>query len=187
MNELVDRLIDYLEKQRVLQRRTAEGEPVGENPEEQIESIFVGGLFFLEKFSRIIETTVLQRKLAGGTLFVNLQTFENFAGRRDRYKDIDELDNRVYVYGTDAVPPWSYRHVQAVQVAPDDSLARMWFVVYDNPEVSYSLVASGRLVPGGPAKHVEFRGFWTTRASVTHSVRDYLLRVVNAQYGVESP
>ena len=184
LNELVDRLINYLENERVLQRVTAEGVPVGENPEEQIESIFVGGLFFLEKFSRIIEKTVLDRKLEGGNLFVNFQTFENFAGRRETYDRIDELDNHVYVYGTDAAPSWPYRRIRAVQVDPRDSLAHMWFVVYDNPSVSYALVASGKRVSDGPRRHIEFRGLWTARTSVTHSVRDYLLRVVNAQYGV---
>ena len=184
MNELVERLIDYLEKQRVIQRLADDGEPLGETPEEHIESIFVGGLFFIEKFTRIIETTVIDRKLEGGNMFVNLQTFANFADRQTRYEKIDTLDNAVYVYGTDAVPSWPYQRIKPVKVAGHDSLTRMWFVVYDNPEVSYALVASGKRVPGGPRKHIEFRGFWTTRASVTHSVRDYLLRVVNAQYGV---
>ena len=187
MNELVDHLISYLENEHVLRRTTAEGQPVGENPEEQIESIFVGGLFFLEKFSRIIEKTVLERKLEGGNMFVNLQTFDNFAGRRQTYDLIDGLNNNVFVYGTDAVPSWSYKHVRAVQLDPQDSLARMWFVVYDNPTVSYALVASGKRISDGPRKHIEFRGFWTARTSVTHSVRDYLLRVVNAQYGVTLP
>jgi len=184
VNELVERLINYLEKERVLQKTTADGQPIGENPEQQIESIFVGGLFFLEKFSRIIENTVLERKLSHGNMFVNLQTFANFAGRRQIYDRIDQLDNAVYIYGTDVAPEWPYKHVRPVRVSPQDSLARMWFVVYDNPDVSYALVATGRKVTEGPRKHVEFRGFWTARSSVTHSVRDYLLRVVNAQYGM---
>ena len=185
MNELVDRLVDYLEKQRVIQRTTSDGEPIGDSPEEQIESIFVGGLFFMEKFSRIIEKTVIDRGLEGGRMFVNLQTFANFADRSERYERIEQLKNRVYVYGTDSVASWPYRRITPVKVAAGDSLARMWFVLYDSPEVNYALVASGKRVLGGPGKHVEFRGFWTTRPSVTHSVRDYLLRVVNAQYGVK--
>ena len=185
MNELVTRLIDYLARERVVERTTARGEPVGRTPEENIESIFVGGLFFLEKFSRIIETTVIDRELQGGQMFVNLQTFANFAGRLERYRRIDELNNTVYVYGSDRPEVWPFQRIRPVRVTHHDSLNRTWFVVYDNPEVSYALVATGKRVPGGPRKHIEFRGFWTTRPSVTHSVRDYLLRVVNVQYGVD--
>ena len=117
-------------------------------------------------------------------MFVNFQTFANFADRKSIYDEVDKLDNSVYVYGTDPAPEWPYKRIVPVRVAPQDSLSRMWFVVYANAEVSYSLVASGRKVSEGARPHVEFRGFWTARASVTHSVRDYLLKVVNAQYGV---
>lgn len=185
MNELVSRLINYLERERVVQRLSQENGPVAASPEEQIESIFVGGLFFLEKFSRIIELAVLERRLQGGRMFFNFQSFANLGeSRRARWHELDALENDVYVYGIDDPEPWPYRRIRPVRLTPRDSLRRSWFVLYDSPGVSYALVAMGRVVSGGSPKQIQYRGFWTTRSSVTHSVRDYLLRVVNVQYGV---
>jgi hypothetical protein len=182
VNDLVTRLISYLEREKVVKRELAEGVEVS-RPEEQIETLFVGGVFFLEKFSRIIENAIIEGPLQGGKFFVNLETFANLQHRMDRYEAIDRLDIEGYVYGKDDPGDWPLAKLKPVRFAPDDNLRRAWFMIFRNEEVNYSLVALGRRTDGDDDRHhIEFRGFWTTRLSVTLSLVDYLQRVVNAQY-----
>jgi hypothetical protein len=183
MNDLVTRLIEFLEREKVVKRQLGPNVAPPADVSQQIETIFVGGMFFLEKFSYLIEKAVVDGSLENGKLFVNFQSFANMKSRGERYRAIDRLANEGFVYGFDEPGEWPYEHLKPVKFAHGDNLARAWFVIYENAKTSYALVAMGEAVAGvGDRRHIQYRGFWTTRASVTRSIAEYLSRVVNVQY-----
>src|SRR3990172_11136297 len=100
MNDLINRTIDYLEKrQRSVYRQDVEEVP--EELDRESDTIFVGSIFFMEKFTYIIEKLLVDQKHRDGNLFVNFLTFGNFKQRLDRYAKIESLGNRLWVYGAD--------------------------------------------------------------------------------------
>jgi len=202
MNELIRRLIDQVARrreqgdetisdQRELDRRMSEGR----------ELVFVGGVFFVEKFTYFIESTVAEEHLEGGQLFVGFESFSNLTGhaqRRQRYLELEHLDNQAWAYGwdepldygQDPPGPWPYQRLVPVRVSAEDPVRRSWFVVYRGLERSYCLVALSEVLGergGGVAsrpKEVHFHGVWTTDEKIADAVAADLVRVVNPYYGV---
>ena len=149
-------------------------------------TVFVKGVFFLEKLSYIVETKLAAGELAGGRLFVGYQSFANLVARRDRYEAIDGTDNRMWAYGHDDPRGWPYPHITPVRYTEDDPLVRTWFIVYDHPATSYTLAAIGHKSSGaGGRKFIRFKGFWSTQAVIAQQLGRYLERVVNPQYLAE--
>jgi hypothetical protein len=202
MNELIRQLIDQVARrrkqddetitdQRDLKRRLGEGR----------ELVFVGGVFFVEKFAYFAERMLLDDRLEGGKLFVGFELFRNMTDhreRRERYLELDRLANSSWAYGWDEPrdysvdPPgaWPFQRVVPVRVSREDPVCRSWFVVYSGGQRSCCLVAlrevgaeSGSEAQGQP-KPVCFRGIWTTDEDIGEAVAADLMRVVNPYYGV---
>ncbi len=201
MNELIRRLIDQ-----VARRRRRGDETVTDDREldrrmrEERELVFVGGVFFVEKFAYFVERTVVEERLEGGQLFVGFERFSILTGhaeRRQRYLELEELDNQAWAYGWDEPldysreppGPWPFRGVVPVQVSAEDPIRWSWFVVYRGLERSYCLVAlsgvrgENGLGATGRPREVRFRGVWTTDEKIADAVAADLLRVVNPYYG----
>lgn len=183
MNDLVERTIDFLERQSV---RKELAPRVPEDLAEVPDTVFVGTAFFMEKFTYLVGKEILQRSLQGGNLFINFQSFRKVSRRARQLREIDRLQNRVFVYGADEVENWPFSNFKRVKVSPDDSLLDSWFIVYASQTAAYSLVAVQRGPRQAPARSRRFRGFWTIRPSITQYLCDYLLRVVNSQYEADS-
>ncbi len=183
MNDLVERTIDFLEKHSVRRELAAR---VPEELTEVSDTVFVGTAFFMEKFTHLVEKEIIQKSLQGGNLFINFQSFAKVLRRSRQLREIDRLQNRVFVYGADEVKNWPFSTLKRVKVSPDDSLLDSWFIIYASQTAAYSLVALQRGARQGRARSRRFRGFWTTRPSITQYLCDYLLRVVNSQYEADS-
>lgn len=198
MNELISRLIDQVARRRQRGDETVtEARELDRRMSEGRELTFVGGVFFVEKFAYFIEQQIAGERLQGGELFVGFERFGNLTGhpeRRQRYLQLEQLENRSWAYGWDEPldysqeppGPWPYRRLVPVRVAPEDPLRWSWFVVYCGQERSYCLVAlsgvrTDRRDP--PAKEVRFRGVWTTDEKIAQAVAADLVRVVNPYYG----
>jgi len=184
MNDLIERTIEFLAKQKAVPEVKGTGGAEAELAARQTDTVFVAGAFFVEKLTYMIEERIIKERLSNGRLFINVHGFANFMKRRKRYEAIDELENQVFVYGADERPEWPFKHAKPVPLNPADELKSCWFAVYVNDKTSCCLVA--RRLKGRPqsVEKYRFRGFWTTRPQITHYVCDYLVRVVNAQYGL---
>jgi hypothetical protein len=202
MNELIRQLIDQVARRRKQDDETiTDQRELGRRLREGRELVFVGGVFFVEKFAYFAERTVLDDRLEGGKLFVGFELFRNVTDhqeRRQRYLELDRLANSSWAYGwdepldygVDPPAPWPFRTVAPVRVARADPLCRSWFVVYTSPQRSCCLVAlrevgvdTAEEAPGQP-KPVSFRGVWTTDEDIAGAVAADLVRVVNPYYGV---
>ncbi len=73
MNELIRRLIDQVARRRRRGDETVtDDRELGRRMREERELVFVGGVFFVEKFAYFVERTVAEERLEGGQLFVGL-------------------------------------------------------------------------------------------------------------------
>lgn len=183
MNDLIERTIEYLARQKAAEELEGSSTAQVEEAAKRTDTVFVGGAFFVEKLTYIIEERIGSDRLSDGRLFINVHGFANFLKRRARYETIDQLDNEIYVYGSDECPEWPFQHARPITLDPADGLRVCWFAVYANHDTSFCLVARRLRKRPGDAEKYRFRGFWTTRPQITHYVCDYLVRVVNAQYG----
>jgi hypothetical protein len=194
MNDLVERTIDFLEKQSLAQGLLYLSEGGGnlQTLPAVSDTVFVGSVFFMEKFARLVQKDIISRSLEGGKLFINFQSFAKVARRAASLLEVDKLQNEVYVYGADEVTEWPFSRFKRVTLTRGDRLLGSWFIIYWKGDSAYSLVAVEEEAPAGSERtpipnRGRFRGFWTTRPSVAHYLADYLLRVVNAQYSTEPP
>ena len=186
MNDLIDRTIDYLEKKKIVRIDDAEGRKVGRRFPFDIDTIFIIDTFFMEKLTYLLEREIVSNSLSGGKLFAGFQTFADFLSRRQRYKKIAANDNRGYVYGCDEAPKWPFECFTPVRTRPTDKLSASWFLLYDNKDVVYSLIARRVRRPANEsAPRVRFKGFFSVEKDIAHYAAQYLARVVNAQYGVK--
>jgi hypothetical protein len=202
MNELIRQLIDQVARRRKQDDETVtDQQELGRRLREGRELVFVGGVFFVEKFAYFAERTLLEERVEGGKLFVGFELFRNMTDhpeRRQRYLELDRLANSSWAYGWDEPldygveppAPWPFARAVPVRVARHDPLCRCWFVVYTGPQRCCCLVAL-REVGGevaeravGQPKPVSFRGVWTTDEDIAGAVAADLLRVVNPYYGV---
>jgi len=201
MNELIRQLIDQVARRRDLGDETiTDQQELSRRMSAGRELIFVGGVFFVEKFAYFIERLVAEERLEGGQLFVGLERFRNLTGhpeRRQRYLELEQLANESWAYGWDEPldysqeppGPWPFQKLEPVRVAPEDPVRWSWFVVYRGLQKSYCLVALSRVrSESGNAdkarpKEVRFRGVWTTDEKIADAVTADLLRVVNPYYG----
>jgi len=180
MNDLINRTIDFLERQH---KAKLEHHPLSpEEIERTGDSVFIGSTFFVEKFTHILEQTIIDSDFGDGEMFVMVGGFKEMAKRNVRYHKILELNNQVTAYGADEEVD-VVKGVQTVRVDPADNISRTWFTVYRNSAHSFSLMATRTSQgtkdhPAGPS----FRGFWAIRPSITSYLCDYLSRVVNPQY-----
>ena len=186
MNDLIDRTIDYLEQKKIVRISEAEGSKVGRRFPFDIDTIFIIDAFFMEKLTYLLEREIISNGLSGGKLFAGFQTFADFLGRRQRYKKIAANGNRGYVYGSDEASKWPFECFTPVRTRVTDKLSSSWFLLYDNKDVVYSLIARrARRGANESAPRVRFKGFFSVEKDIAHYATQYLTRVVNTQYGVK--
>jgi len=183
MNDLIEKTIDYLARQQEATQMRGTDSEDADAASNLTDSIFVGSVFFVEKLTYTLEDRVIDGRLSGGHLFINVHGFENFLKRRKHFDVIDKLENMVYVYGSDPCSEWPFERAKPVLVDASDPMRAIWFAVYQNRDQAYCLVARRLKSSPTDAEKYRFRGFWTTRPQITHYVTDYLVRVVNSQYG----
>jgi len=180
MNDLIDRTIDFLERQHHAQLKNHPFSP--EEIDRAVDTIFVGSIFFVEKFTRLLEQVIVDEGMQSGEMFVMLGGFEALSRRGPQYGKILGLNNSVTAYGADEVPDL-VAGVQVVRIDPADNLNTARLTIYRNPEHNFSLVAMQ--TPRGSKDHPtgpSYRGFWAVRPSITSYVCEYLSKVVNPQY-----
>jgi len=184
VNDLIDRTIDYLERQHdttILHGREDAGDEM--SVERLQDTIFLVGPFFMEKFTFLIEQTIVGNGLTGGQVLAGFRDFRQFGHRLARFREIDALGNEGFVYGTGSCEPWQLDNIQPVRVASRDPLGATWFMIYrEGEDHHYALVA--RAEPGAHEgrESARYKGFWSTREPIVRYLADYLYRVVNAQY-----
>ena len=90
------------------------------------------------------------------------------------------------MYGCDEAAEWPFERFKPVKLRATDKLCSMWFFLYDNKDVVYSLIARRvRRSADESAPRVRFKGFFSVEKDIVHYTTQYLARVVNAQYGVK--
>lgn len=183
MNDLIERTIDYLARQNAASEVHEPGYEEAETVSAGQDSVFVSSAFFVEKLTYIIEERIIAQNLSSGQLFVHVHGLNNFLKRTNHYEKIDQLDNEIFVYGADACRDWPFERAKPVTIDASDPLRACWFTVYANRDAHYCLVARRLTRTPGETEKYKFRGFWTTRRQITEYVSDYLVRVVNSQYG----
>jgi len=183
VNDLIERTIDYLARQNAAPEVHEPGSEQVETISSGRDSVFVGSAFFVEKLTFIIEERIIDRELSDGRLFVHVHGFNNFLKRTSHYEKIDRLENEVFVYGADTCRDWPFKRAKPVTIDASDPLRACWFTVYANRDAHYCLVARRLTLAPEETEKYKFRGFWTTRRQITEYVSDYLMRVVNSQYG----
>jgi len=183
MNDLIERTIDYLARQNIATEMHSPGADEALSAASGQDSVFVSSMFFVEKLTFMIEEGIIDQQLSGGQLFVNVHGFNNFLKRKKHYEQIDRLDNKIYVYGSDICPEWPFERAMPRTIDGTDPIRACWFTVYANKDTCYCLVARRISQDAGSDEKYKFRGFWTTKRQITEYVSDYLVRVVNSQYG----
>jgi len=92
-----------------------------------------------------VERTLVQYELNVDHIFVSFQVLEFFLSVQDRYRQMAQYANHIWVFGTpleDKILP-EIDGVHYIFLEPADTLAKEWFLIVNHPTFSRSLSAIG--------------------------------------------
>jgi DICT domain-containing protein len=129
----------------------------------------INNLKTMNVVSHLIEEQVLLHGLPI-TFYAGFQRLSNVAAQRRRYERLASVCQRVYLFGANDAPPPPIAGVEYVALAPDDPLAREWFLVVDTPGFWTALLTE-ELSEAGVAGERRYDGIWSYDQRVTERAR----------------
>jgi len=112
-------------------------------------------------------------------VYVGFQRLSNLARQRGRYRRLAEACRRVYVFAVPDAPRPDIPGITWVDLAPEEPLAREWFLVVDAPELWCALLAQEQSASPGPRC---YDGIWSYDARVVERASLLLSQRLGALY-----
>ena len=97
----------------------------------------------MEYVSLLIENGLLLRAHRGGRVYAGFERLSRMEPVVDRYMRIADLSERVFIFGEDDWTPPRHPNMKVIRLAPEQQLAREWFVIADSPTMQVALVGVG--------------------------------------------
>jgi len=125
-----------------------------------------------------VERTIVQYELNIDHVFVSFQSFDYFMSVRERYQQMAEYVDNIWIFGTPAetatlpkVKSIHYVHLQA-----EDNIASEWFLIVNHPTFARSLSAIETPNDDMPKDERYYRAILTDDKERIQPVYDQLLR-----------
>lgn len=126
----------------------------------------------LAKWCAMIEKTIIREALTGSQIFVGFQQLEYFLPVFERYQQIAQLGNTIWVFGQDreSFTPPTTENINYIDLHPNDSLIKEWFLLVHHGVYSRSLSAIEISAPNTPHSLREFRGILSSNPKLIQEV-----------------
>jgi DICT domain-containing protein len=128
--------------------------------------------------SREIENTTLIDN-AQTRVFSSFQRLSRFLPQIDRYRQLAERAEEVYVFGEpDIATLPDIKNLRYVPIKPDSHLAREWFLISYGKDFYSALVTEELTHIDDPDDQRQFRGLWTFDHAIISTLHEWLAGLV---------
>jgi hypothetical protein len=143
-------------------------------------NIFLTNESHMIHFSRIIERDILLCQL-NCSVYVGIQSLSHLIPIIDRYQQIAQVAEGVYVFGVADMTVPQLPSLNLVLLSPDLKLSREWFIVVNHPD--YARVLSAREIGASSNEHSErtFKAILTSDRKIVDYVSIALAEYLSSE------
>lgn len=138
----------------------------------------------MSKISYLIEETTRQDH-EGNLIFSSFQYLSKFERQIDRYRQIAQHAEHVYIFGVPDKPMPEIQNLTCVPLKPTDELAREWFIVSHGANYSAALATQEISDFHDPDHEREFTGVLLFDEALVNILASWLYRTVGQQVDID--